>query len=128
MSEEPEITLEEHTFRLTVAQSLSRLETLAVSTDQHLKDLNGSVGRHEDRLVGLRADLTLHAVECPLRAEVEKLKQLVTADEAAAKATEKWWERISPLIWLAIGGVITLLLLNGPAILQIGLQHLTHTP
>lgn len=117
--EQPEITFDEHQFRITVVKSLTRLETLAESTDGHLKRLNGSVARHEERIATLQQNLTEHPLECPMRQEVDSLKASVITEQAEEKATAAWWSRVSPLVWLVIGGVLALFLLHSPDLLKL---------
>jgi hypothetical protein len=121
MSEQ--IEMGEHEYRVHVVRALSRLEILAQSTDEHLKRLNGTVAKHEDRLNTLWKDVTEHPIMCPLRAEVEKLQRAVLVDETRVETTEKWWTRASPLIWLAIGGLLVLFLVHAKDILPLVAGH-----
>jgi len=116
---QPEITLDEHQFRLRVVESLARLETLAESTEAHLRRLNGSVARHEERIATLQQDLTEHTVECPVRDEIEVLRDSMIREQAGDAATVAWWTRVSPLVWLVIGGVLALFLLHGPDLIRL---------
>ena len=114
-----QIPMNEHEYRIHVVRTLSRLEILAEAADEHLKRLNGSVAKHEERLNTLWRDFSQHPLACPLRAEVEKLQRAVLVDETSAATTEKWWKRISPLIWLGIGCVLALLLLHAKNLLPL---------
>jgi hypothetical protein len=100
--EQAEITLNEHEFRIGVVKSLARLETLAQSTDAHLKRLNGSVARHEEKIA--------------------LLQQGMASDHAAQKATAAWWRRVAPLVWVFVGCILALLALNGPKLAKLVLQ------
>jgi len=94
-----EITIDEHRFRLRVVESLTKLEGLAQSTDGHLARLNGSVARHEEKINGLQA--------------------AILTESAASKATSTWWHTVSPLVWLAVGGVLALFLLHSDQLLRV---------
>ena len=128
MNEQRVVPNDEQGYRLHVVDALARLETLAESTDTHLKTLNGSVGRHETRLTNLTAELTRHPMECPLRAELERLKIIVITDKAAAGAAEKvttiWLKRLSPLAWAAIGALALLILLHSKDFIPFLQDHL----
>jgi hypothetical protein len=113
-----EIAIDEHQFRLRVVESLARLETLAQSTDDHLSRLNGTVARHEDRLTALQENLGQHQIDCPIRGEVETLKAAVLTEQVENRTTSAWWQRISPLIWLALGGIVVLFLLHADQLLR----------
>jgi hypothetical protein len=97
--EKNEITIDEHRFRLRVVESLAKLEGLAQSTDGHLARLNGSVARHEEKINSLQAAML--------------------TERAASRATSTWWQRISPLLWLAAGGVLALFLLHSEQLLRL---------
>lgn len=84
---------------MRVVESLAKLETLAQSSDNHLARLNGSVARHEERINALQAAMI--------------------TERAASKATSTWWHRISPLVWLAVGGVLVLFLLHSDQLLRV---------
>lgn len=116
---ENEITLDEHQFRMRVVESLARLETLAQSTDDHLVRLNGSVDRHEARLDELQQSLAQHPIDCAIGAEVESLKAAVLSGQVESQTTAAWWRQISPLIWLAIGGLLVLFLVHGDQLLRV---------
>jgi hypothetical protein len=114
-----EITVDEHGFRLRVVESLARLETLAQSTDGHLARLNGTVARHEERLQGLQQSIGQHQIECPVRKDVDTLKAAVLTEQVEARTTSAWWRRISPLVWLVIGGLVVLFLLHADQLLRV---------
>lgn len=116
---EKEIAIDEHQFRLGVVESLARLETLAQSTDDHLARLNGTVARHEDRLQALQQSLGQHQMDCPIRSEVENLKAAVLTEQVETRTTSAWWHRLSPLIWLAVGGLVALFLLHADQLLRV---------
>ena len=115
---EPEIEITEQDFHLRVVASLARLEIMAKSTDDHLQRLNGTVDRHEERLQALREDVGRHQLQCPVRADVELLKTATLTEKVTSQVTSAWWQRISPLIWLAIGGVIVLFLIHADELLR----------
>jgi hypothetical protein len=96
--EKDEIPINEHQFRLRVVESLTKLETLAESTDDHLKRLNGTVARHET--------------------DINVLKQDILTEKVTARTSLAWWHRISPLIWLGIGGLIVLFLVHSEELLR----------
>jgi hypothetical protein len=114
-----EITMDEHRFRLRVVESLARLETLAQSTYDHLGSLTKTVARHEDRIQILQQGIGQHQIDCPLRAEVETLKAAVLTEQVETRTTLAWWQRISPLIWLAVGGLVALFLLQANQLLRV---------
>ena len=114
-----EITMDEHSFRLRVVESLAKLETLAQSTDDHLARLNGTVARHEERLQGLQQSLGQHQIDCPVRGEVEILKAAVLTEQVETRTSSTWWHRISPLIWLVVGGLVVLFLLHADQLLRV---------
>jgi hypothetical protein len=91
---------------------------LAVATEAHLKTLNGSVGRHEQEIHVLNQSLGEHRASCPTRAEVEALRVMLLTQQAQARTTSAWWGRLSPLIWLAIGGVLVLFLSHAQELLS----------
>jgi len=97
--ENNEITIDEHRFRMRVVESLTKLEGLAQSTDGHLVRLNGTVARHEEKIHTLQAAML--------------------TERATSKATSTWWHRISPLVWLAVGGVLVLFLLHSDQLLRV---------
>lgn len=115
---EPEIEITEQDFHLRVVASLARLETLAESTDDRLQRLNGTVERHEQRLQALREDVGRHQLQCPVRADVELLKTATLTEKVTSQVTSAWWQRISPLLWLAVGGVIVLFLIHADELLR----------
>jgi hypothetical protein len=115
---EPEIEITEQDFHLRVVASLARLEIMAKSTDDHLQRLNGTVDRHEERLQALREDVGRHQLQCPVRADVELLKTATLTEKVTSQVTSAWWQRISPLLWLAVGGVIVLFLIHADELLQ----------
>ena len=110
-------------FQLRVVESLTRLETLAEATADHMKRLNGSVARHEQNIGSLRQDLTEHPVQCPMRADVDQLKASALTEHTQAETNAVWWTRLSPIIWLAIGGIAVLFLLNAKSLLE-ALTHI----
>jgi hypothetical protein len=94
-----DISLDEHKFRLHVVESLTRLEVIGEATTSHLARLNGSVARHEERIGTIQASMV---------------------DQAAERRTVvAWWARLSPLVWLAVGGVIAMFLMHGKELLQV---------
>jgi|SRR5271157_2742578 len=97
--ERDEIAVDEYEFRMRVVESLARLETLAQSTDDHLARLNGTVARHEKRITSLQAAVLTEQVE--------------------ARTTSAWWRRISPLVWLVVGGLLVLFLLHSDQLLRV---------
>ena len=115
---EPEIEITEQDFHLRVVASLARLEIMAKSTDDRLQRLNGTVGRHEERLQALREDVGRHQLQCPVRADVELLKTATLTEKVTSQVTSAWWQRVSPLLWLAIGGVIVLFLIHADELLR----------
>ncbi len=116
---EKEIAVDEHQFRLGVVESLARLETLARSTDEHLARLNGTVARHEERLQTLQQSFGQHQIDCPIRGEVETLKTAVLTEQVESRTSSEWWQRLSPLIWLAVGGLLVLFLVHADQILRV---------
>jgi hypothetical protein len=50
--------------------------------------------------------------------EVAALKSAALIRATETQATLTWWQRISPLIWLAIGGVIVLFLVHADELLR----------
>lgn len=117
--ERDEITIEETQFRMRVVESLARLETLAQSTDDHLARLNGTVARHEERLQLLQQSFGQHQIDCPVRGEVETLKAAVLTEQVETRTSSTWWHRMSPLIWLVVGGLVVLFLLHSEQLLQV---------
>ena len=117
--ERDEIAVDEYEFRMRVVESLARLETLAQSTDDHLARLNGTVARHEDRLQALQQSLGQHQMDCPIWGEVENLKAAVLTEQVETRTTFVWWHRLSPLIWLAVGGLVALFLLHADQLLRV---------
>jgi hypothetical protein len=95
---ETEMMREEQSFRLRVVESLAKLETLAQSTEDHLKRLNGTVARHE--------------------VEINVLKEDVLTEKVKSRTSLAWWRRISPLIWLGIGGLLVLFLVHSDDLLR----------
>jgi hypothetical protein len=116
---EPGIEITEQDFHLRVVASLARLETLAQSTDDHLARLNGTVARHEDRLQALQQSIDHHQIDCPVRGDVETLKAAVLTEQVEARTTSAWWRRISPMVWLVIGGLVALFLLHADQLLRV---------
>ena len=109
---------DEIAFRMRVIEALTKIETLGLSTDQHLARLNGTVVRHEERLDTLKDVLSNHKTQCPLLLEVAALKSAALIRATETQAASAWWQRISPLIWLAIGGVIVLFLVHADELLR----------
>jgi len=50
--------------------------------------------------------------------EVAALKSAALIRVTERQASSAWWQRISPLIWLAIGGVIVLFLVHADELLR----------
>jgi len=119
MAEENGITIDEHKFRMHVVESLTRLETLAQSTDARLARLNGSVACHEERIHDLQQMMDQHQVDCPMRETVETLRAAIISDEAEHKASASWWRAASPLLWLIVGGVLVLFLVHSKEMLRV---------
>ena len=115
---EPEIEITEQDFHLRVVASLARLEIMAKSTDDHLNRLNGTVGHHEERLLAIQTRCAQQQLQCPVRADVEILKAATLTEKVTNQVTSAWWQRISPLLWLAIGGVIVLFLIHADELLR----------
>ena len=115
---EPEIEITEQDFHLRVVASLARLEIMAKSTDDRLQRLNGTVGRHEERLLAIQTRCAQQQLQCPVRADVEILKAATLTEKVTSQVTSAWWQHISPLLWLAIGGVIVLFLIHADELLR----------
>ncbi len=115
---ETHIPADEHSYRMSVLESLTRLETLAKATADHLARLNGSVARHEERLQHLQQACCEHQTHCPIGQDVQTLKAAVLADETEARAASVWWGRLAPALWLGIGGVIVLFLVHANELLR----------
>jgi t-SNARE complex subunit (syntaxin) len=101
-----------------VIRSLVRLETLAETTEQHLRTLNGTVKDHGIMLGGLEIELKQHQLDCPLRNEVEALKTANEALKSAHNERAAWINKIFPFITAIIGGVIVIFLLHSNDILK----------
>jgi hypothetical protein len=108
----------------------------------HLAKLNGSVKELYLRTEQNKDEIRNHKIECPVkdkvqefanalaagnfpvpitvRQELEKIKLEITTQVAAKKDSEKWWGIIRPLIWVAVGLVLSaignLILLNADKI------------
>jgi hypothetical protein len=102
----------ENDFHDQVLAALSDLKVSQAETTVELKGVvarldrvNGSVGRHEDKLgmlqlelanraamvkSDLKGDLTVHILNCPWRPRVEALEAFVIAHQAKDKANDHW--------------------------------------
>jgi type II secretory pathway component PulF len=50
--------------------------------------------------------------------DVEALKVAALSERVTSNVTSAWWQRISPLLWLAVGGVIVLFLIHADELLR----------
>lgn len=91
-----EISREEYQFRAEVIERLSELRTETKNIVGRLDVLNGSVARHEKYISGA---------------------------EARSDNSRDWRKAVQPFVMLIVGALLTMLLLNGPAIL--GLHKIT---
>lgn len=85
-----EISREEYQFRADVIERLSELRNETKNIVGRLDTLNGSVARHE---------------------------RYISGAEARSDNSRDWRKAVMPYVTLVAGAVLTVLLLNGPAIL-----------
>lgn len=91
---------------LALITSTAEYGQALVAIREHLRVLNGSVAKHEDRL----RQVELHPMCCDVRQTVETLRTQVQSDGAARTAVaannKTWMDRLWPVVKLAVTGVV----------------------
>lgn len=106
---------------LTTTAALQNLEIRGLA--ERLDKLNGSVAKHESRLVEQELELTRHVLGCAMKSDVAALDTLIkthlntTAVRSAVHRT--WVDRIFPLLYVVGGAIGALLLLHGREVLGV---------
>lgn len=106
-----QIIHDEQAFRQHVFTALGEIKEKTSAVVDRLDKLNGSVARHQGEIVELKqAEAVRKAVEG------EREKQ----EEAREKQAGKWWDAIKPFVYGLVLALLTLLAMNGPALLKSG--------
>ena len=102
--------IEDHQIKLLVASTVhgEKLESI----DQRLRTLNGTVARHEARMVAAEQFTSTHPLACPAMAKLDQLSASVETNRKKDAAThaerQRWHRRLHPGYVLA--GVFFVLL------------------